>query len=325
MRTKHIILVVGALVLAAGLWFGRAAWRAHRQLVTLDVHNARLAEVLRKVEWQTWEKIRSEKNLDARITLHVKDKPLSYVLDRLAEQAGARWSTVYAVYDSRSALNALESALSGNGKLEPAGWTKIAPNPAALNELGAKGAGIFKRSANAGPSGPETGGPSLSVDASPGEVPPPPPPELTGGAPQLMGDISKPESPDPMAGKRGQMMVRRAGNGSMIFQNGNGQVEVWSPEELVLESSLHNRLGSEHGEAATAAAAAETAHKVKGRWTTYFKLHKSAMGMALGGPPPDKPGFDPFKQKPNPNDRFARFTPAQRVQRERERLQRNRK
>jgi hypothetical protein len=111
----------------------------------------------------------------------------------------------------------------------------------------------------------------------------------------------------------------------MIFQNADGRVEVWSPEELVLESSLTNRLGGEGGKAATAVAAAETARKVKGRWTTYLAFRKSAMGMALGGPPPGKPGFDPLRQKPNPNDRFARFTPEQRVQRERERFQRNRK
>src|SRR5437899_2018782 len=117
MKTKYLVLGIGALLAAGGLWFGRTAWRAHRQLVTLNVRNAPLTEVLRKIEKETWTKIRAEKGLDARITLHLTDKPLSDVLDRLAEQAGAHWSKVYAVYDSPRALNALDTALRNDGKL----------------------------------------------------------------------------------------------------------------------------------------------------------------------------------------------------------------
>src|SRR6266436_8922790 len=129
MKTKYLMLGAGVLLAGGGMWFARAAWRAHRQIVTLNVRQVPLAEVLRKLEWQTWEKIRAETNLNARITLHVTDKPLSSVLDRLAEQAGAHWSTLYAVYDSPRALKALEGALCTDGKIEPVGWTKIAPKP----------------------------------------------------------------------------------------------------------------------------------------------------------------------------------------------------
>src|SRR5258708_1512931 len=128
MKTKSIFLGLGALVVAARLWFGPGAWRAHHQLVSLNVRNAPLPEVLRKIERQPGKKIRAEKSLDARITLHVVAKPLLYVLDRLAEQAGAHWSTLYAVYDSARALGALDSALSSDGKPEPAGGTKLAPS-----------------------------------------------------------------------------------------------------------------------------------------------------------------------------------------------------
>src|SRR5437870_351631 len=127
MKTKYLLLGAGAVLIAGGLWFGRAAWRVHRQLVTLQVRNAPLAEVLRKIERQTWKKIRAEKSLDARITLNVTDKPLAYVLDLIGEQAGARWTTFHAVYGSSRALRALDAALEGDGNLEPAGWTKLAP------------------------------------------------------------------------------------------------------------------------------------------------------------------------------------------------------
>jgi len=115
-------------VIVATLWAGRVVWGINHQLVTLNVRNIPLAEVLRKVEWQTWKKIRAEKNLDARITLHLKNKPLSYVLDRLAEQAGARWSTLYAVYDSPRAVKSLDAALRADSKLEPQAGQKLHPN-----------------------------------------------------------------------------------------------------------------------------------------------------------------------------------------------------
>ena len=94
MKAKHLFLAIAVLLLAAGgLWFARAAWRAHRQLVTLDIPNATLGVVLRKIEWQVWEKIRTEESLaGVHVKLQVKDRPLPEVLDRLAEQAGARWN-----------------------------------------------------------------------------------------------------------------------------------------------------------------------------------------------------------------------------------------
>jgi hypothetical protein len=84
---------------------------------------------LHKIEQQTWKRILAEKVLDARITLHVKNKPLADVLDWIGEQAGARWSTLYAVYGTAGALRSLDTALRGNGQLETAGWAKIAPKP----------------------------------------------------------------------------------------------------------------------------------------------------------------------------------------------------
>lgn len=270
------------LLAATGIWFGWAAWRAHRQLVTLGVRNAPLAEVLRKIERQTWKKIRAEKSVaNARVTLHVTDKPLDDVLDRLAEQARARWSTLHAVYGSSRALKALDSALRGDGQIEPAGWTKIAPSPPDFDKPGTN-------------------------EAGPGFAP----------------------------GKRGVggMMGRR--NGPICFEGSpNGQMEMWSPEALVMESSLRPRLGNDRAIqqiTPTAAAAAQTARKVNGRWVTFLAFRKSSMGVGSGmrtlAPPgfsaqgPIPPGGHTVGPGPNSNSRFTRLTPEQRVQRERDRL-----
>jgi hypothetical protein len=136
------------------------------------------------------------------------------------------------------------------------------------------------------------------------------------------------------------MVVRRGANGPVTFSGGSdGQMEMWSAEELVVETPLSTRLG-EQELAATAKSAAATAKKVNGKWTTFLAFRKSAMGIGFRLPPaggpggfgspngprgpfgpggPDKSGFDPMKH--NPNDRYARMTPEQRVQRARERAQ----
>jgi len=124
------------------------------------------------------------------------------------------------------------------------------------------------------------------------------------------------------------MLVKKGPNGPVMFSGGGGSqwpMEMWSPEELVMETMLTGRLGptSEPDPAATAKAAAETARKVNGHWTTFLAFRKSSMGVGFRLPPPggpaglDKPGFDAMKH--DPNDRFARLTPEQRVERARQR------
>jgi hypothetical protein len=127
MRTTPVVISIGAVValLASGL--GWRAWRVNRQLVTLAVRNAPLAEVITKIERQTRQKIRLDSRLDAKVTLDVKNMPLSKALDLVSEQAGARWGKTYAVYDADSALRGLEAVLRGETKLEEAGWTNLAP------------------------------------------------------------------------------------------------------------------------------------------------------------------------------------------------------
>lgn len=280
---KNKYLIIGAVLLMATGWAARVAWRVHRQVVTLDVRNLPLREVLRKIEWQTWKTIRAEQALDVRITLHVTDKPLNQVLDRIAEQAGARWSTLYAVFGSNQGRKALEDALAGTGKIEAAGWTRLAPTvPEDFAEAGEEG---FR---SVSPQTPDPAGPPREH------------------GPQMGA------APGPMMG--GTMLFRRGpAGGVMLASNGNGQTELWSPTELVMESALCPRLAPHENPAPTAQAAAETARKLNVKWTTYLTFKKSVMGIGFVGP--GRPG-DPLRH--GPNDRYANLTPEQRVQRARE-------
>jgi len=314
MRTKYLRLGLIGLITVAACWAGRILWRVHSQLVTLDLRNTPLAEVLHKIERQTWTKIRTESALEARVTVHARNKPLRDVLDLLAEQAGAHWSTLYAVYDSTHALERLDSALRGDGNLDPAGWTKLAPNlTAAPDMLGGNEGGPgpdFKP-------GPESQGRQFFKDfplpESGGEAPAP----IAVGAPPWVGDAPPPDGLRPMPGKPGIMMARKTRDGPVIFMSGhNGQAEVWSPEELLMESTLKGRLGEQTNQVATAQGAANAARLVKAKWTIYLAFSKSVMGVGFGGPP--GPGKDPLRR--GPNDRYARLTPEQRVQLTRERM-----
>jgi hypothetical protein len=278
MKAKYLLIGVAVLLAAVTIMAGRLAWRARHQLVSVDVRNMPLEEVLRKVERQTRKKIRAQQALNARITLHVHNKPLAYVLDRIAEQAGAHWSTLYAVHDSPEALRGLDSALRTDGKLEPAGWSKLAPHRPEMDGANVDGDGL-------------EAGPAILADPSPDLGPPP--------------------------GQRRMIMVRRENGGPVVFFGGpKGQMEVWSPEQLVIETRLGKRLGNDHGQSATAEAAADAARKLNAKWTTYFAFSKSAMGIGFSGQP--RPGSDPLQR--SPNDRFARLTPEQRVLRARERM-----
>jgi hypothetical protein len=330
MKTKYVVLGLILVLAAGGLWVGRVAWRVRHQLVTLRVRNVPLAEVLKSVERQTRTKIRAEQGLDTRITLRVSSKPLAYVLDRLAEQAGGRWSTLYAVYDSPKSLTSLDSALTADGKLETVGWTKLAPSPPELKE-------------------PE----NLTALPPPGadlQVQPLPPRFAPGRAVTTTEDVVaggpvSAGSPKPGSMPKMFRVVRGGGpDGKAVVEQ-----EVWSPVELVIESALKDRLGKENPEDASPSIAAQVAKKVNGHWTTLYSFRKSAFGFSFGGLPrplslagearlgPPMANSNPLGASTNPgappgfppdlgdvatrerNDHFARLTAEQRVQQARAR------
>jgi hypothetical protein len=175
-------------------------------------------------------------------------------------------------------LRALEASLMGDGRLETAGWTKIAPKP------------------------------------PPEDVPEPD----TDGLPFVQNAEGAPA--EPLGYRPGPVRVRQMANGQMFVQAGNKTgLESWSPEELVVESRLEAGLGDLDIETASAATAAEAARKLRSKWTTCVALRKSVLGVGFVQPGRMGPNLDPMRR--NPNDRFARLTPEQRVLQARQRLQ----
>jgi hypothetical protein len=126
LRPKFLILLGVGLLL---IWFTHAAVRAHQNLVTLNVRNADLKDVLRKIAWQTWEIILVNKQVQGKITLHVRNMPLEEVLKILADQTASRWTALYPLYTQSKSLAALKRAV--RGEVDPAqnGWTNLSVRP----------------------------------------------------------------------------------------------------------------------------------------------------------------------------------------------------
>ena len=130
-RSQIASLVAVGLVLAYG---GRLAWRAHKNIVSLNVHNMPVREVVSKLRWQTWESITVHHDIDARITLEVEDQPLNGVMALIADQCEGRWSIAYPLYTTKAKLQLAKKVAAGEFETPPAGWTNwnSRPNFAAM-------------------------------------------------------------------------------------------------------------------------------------------------------------------------------------------------
>ncbi len=125
---KHSTLWLG-VALAVTAYAGRLAWRAHQDLVTLDVRALPVREVAAKLRWQTWEPVLVGPEVEGAITLRVQDQPLEVVLNILNEQINGRWTAVYPLYSSRKSLAAAHTmATAGAGVVVP-GWTNWNTRP----------------------------------------------------------------------------------------------------------------------------------------------------------------------------------------------------
>lgn len=127
MSKKYLIIGIAVLFATGAAWAGRAFYRAHYNLVSIDVYNAPIAGVIKEMARQTREPILLGEGLETKVTLKVKNLPLAEALDKLGEAAGANWSKWHAVHDSERSLGKLEAALRTRAKIEDAGWTNIAP------------------------------------------------------------------------------------------------------------------------------------------------------------------------------------------------------
>lgn len=113
------------LILAVFGYGARFAWRAHRNLVTLDVREMDVRKVVKKMEWQTWEDIHVHREVQGKITLKVINAPLEEVLRIVGSQAQARPALFYALYSDGKSLARLNQSL--RGEVDPArqGWTNL--------------------------------------------------------------------------------------------------------------------------------------------------------------------------------------------------------
>ena len=118
------VYVWGSVLLVAILiWAGNRAWLAHRNLVTLDVQDADVRDVVRKIEWQTWETIVVNKDVKGKITLNVHKVPLEEVMGIIGEQTSSRFSTLYPIFSKGNSVVNLRKLVRGDLASESAGWT----------------------------------------------------------------------------------------------------------------------------------------------------------------------------------------------------------
>jgi hypothetical protein len=281
MKTKFVLLGICVALAGGAVWFGRAAWRAHRKLVTLDVYNAPLGDVLRKIEKQAWTKISADQNLKGPITLRVDNQPLTNVLDRIADQAGARWSTVFAAYAAKNKLAPLEAALRKGDKVDSAGWAKLAPKSEnTVTAPDASPADLVMR-------GPQNGG-------------------MPGGMKRLMV----------RRGPSGEMIVS---DGNSVEEWSASELVVEASEKSKLAGREFQAANAQEATEVAQAIKGEWTTYYVLRKTKFGGLPPPVISARRGprggteGPPELKP------PRIDPLEKFAKLTPHQRVERARER------
>lgn len=123
---KKPLLRCTVYVLLAGLaYFGWLAVRASKKLVTLNVRDMPVRDVARKIQWQTWERIATHKDVDGKITLNVKDAPIEEVLKIISEQISCRWSVLYPLYTKSASLDRFKKSVRGDLDPMENGWTNL--------------------------------------------------------------------------------------------------------------------------------------------------------------------------------------------------------
>ncbi len=124
MKAK-ILIITAVTVVVAALYGGWLAVRAHRNLVTLEVRNMEVREVVKKIKWQTWETIYLDTNVQGKVSLNVHEMPLESVLHIIGDQVNSRWAAIYPLYSSGKSLVALKKALRGEADATKSGWTNL--------------------------------------------------------------------------------------------------------------------------------------------------------------------------------------------------------
>jgi hypothetical protein len=122
---KKLLLRTSLVLLLFGGAYAAYAWLTHSDLVTLNVRNMEVRQVVKKIESQTRASILVHSNVQGRVTLNVRRMPLEDVLEIVGEQTFARWSSLYPLYSNGKSLSRLEMSL--RGEMDPAqnGWTNL--------------------------------------------------------------------------------------------------------------------------------------------------------------------------------------------------------
>ncbi|GEM_PF-1951953 len=115
-RTRAVVALVAILVVAVIA----VAYFLPSKLVTLNVRDADVQEVVRSVARQSGETILVPSDAKGNVTINVRKKPVSDVLEIITNQLGGRWQEFYAVSDSRDSIGALKIFLTDGGEAQ--GW-----------------------------------------------------------------------------------------------------------------------------------------------------------------------------------------------------------
>jgi len=116
----------GSLLVAILLaWIGSKVYQANRNLVTLNVRDAEVRDVVRKIEWQTWETIVVNKDVKGKVTLNVRRMPLEEVLSIISDQTSSRSLALYPIYSKGKSIVNLRKFVRGDLERDAAGWTNF--------------------------------------------------------------------------------------------------------------------------------------------------------------------------------------------------------
>src|SRR5690349_4380133 len=117
MRKKLWPRLVVLIVAAGVIWGGNRVYRATSKIVTLNVRNEDVREVVRKIEAQTWQSIPVNREVSGKVALDVVDAPLAVVLSIVAEQTRSRAQELQPLYSSSASLDNFLRAT--RGEVEP--------------------------------------------------------------------------------------------------------------------------------------------------------------------------------------------------------------
>lgn len=125
MKKKDLITLGVTFALVVIGYAGWRAWNASRNLVTLNVQNADVREVVEKIGRQTRETILMDSNVQGKITLQAKRATLEKVLGIITDQISARWQAYYPIYSGGASLDRFKQGLRGDIDPATSGWTNL--------------------------------------------------------------------------------------------------------------------------------------------------------------------------------------------------------